>query len=413
MMVRSWSSREIGSKRRPRRFLFLFSDTGGGHRASAQAVLQELDRLYGDAAAVEMVDVFVEMERWPFYRFPEWYRVLVGLRGIPWAVGFHLSDGIKLMKTMSRLVWPYAGSAMCDVLRRYPADVIVSLHPLPNYALTLALRQMGCSAPLAIVAVDLVTVHAGWLAPGAQLYLMASEAAKARALERGLPKDRVHAVGMPTRRAFVTAMHITRREARERLALPLDRPVVLMVGGGEGMGPLSQVVKALARRRPDAHLVAIAGRNEALRRELRELELPVAIQVEGFVSNMEIWMRAADILVTKAGPNTLCEAFLAGLPLVLYTALPGQEEGNVSHVVENGAGIWAPLPRLAAKAVMHLLANRSLREAMAMRSRQLARPQATEIIARHLWGLAGPHRRPSIDRVDAGAYALPPYYYGR
>jgi 1,2-diacylglycerol 3-beta-galactosyltransferase len=377
--------------------------------------MEELDRLYGDAAAVEMVDLFVEMERWPFYRFPDWYPVVVGLRGIPWAVGYHLSDGVKLMRTMSKLVWPYAGSAMCDVLRCHPADVIVSLHPIPNYALTLALRQMGWQTPVAIVAVDLVTVHAGWLAPGAQLYLMASEAARDRALERGLPEERVHAVGMPTRRSFVTAMHIPKSEARAELALPSNRPIVLMVGGGEGMGPLSQVVKALARRRPDAHLIAIAGRNKALYRELRELDLPVPIQVEGFVSNMELWMRAADILVTKAGPNTLCEAFLAGLPLVLYTALPGQEEGNISHVVENGAGIWAPLPRLAAKAVMHLLADTDRRQSMALRSRELARPRATEGIARHIWELAAAparHAMPSTGfRRDV--YTLFSHHHGR
>lgn len=159
------------------------------------------------------------------------------------------------------------------------------------------------------------------------------------------------------------------------------------------MGPVSSVVRALMRQRPEAHVVVITGKNLSLYQELKTSDLPAPIQVEGFVSNMEVWMRAADILVTKAGPNTLAEAFLAGLPIVLYAALPGQEEGNVDHVIENGAGIWAPLPRMAANAVMQLLEDPAKRETMTKRSQALAKPFATEHIARELWRLAQTPRR--------------------
>jgi len=120
-------------------------------------------------------------------------------------------------------------------------------------------------------------------------------------------------------------------------------------------------------------------------------------------------MRAADILVTKAGPNSLAEAFLAGLPLVLYSALPGQEEGSVDHVVGNGAGIWAPLPRMAARAVLQLLNDPEKRAAMAKRSQALARPFATEQIAREIWQLAQPRRQTNVGTPVGGypASAVP------
>lgn len=384
-------------RRTANRFLFLFSDTGGGHRASAQAVKGEMERLYGRAARVEMVDIFVEVGRWPFRRFPDWYPAFVGLNGIPWGVGFHLSDGVEVMKAMSRLVWPYARTALCHLLQQHPADVIASFHPVPNYAVALALRHMRWRTPLVIVAVDLVTVHAGWFVPGADAYLVPTQAAKARALHWGVPERLIRVAGMPTRRGFLSAINLAKHEARARVHLPQDRPVVLLVGGGDGMGPLAQVVRALARRRPEAHLVVITGRNRALYQELQQTDLPMKVQLEGFVTEMEVWMRAADILVTKAGPNTLAEAFVAGLPLVLYAALPGQEEGNVDHVVASGAGIWAPLPWLAARAVMRLLADSAMRESMARQSQMLARPLATEQIARNLWMLATKHSAMGID----------------
>lgn len=369
----------------PRRFLFLFSDTGGGHRASAQAVKDELVRLYGASSTVEMLDIFIEMNRWPFHRFPEWYPTFVGLNGIPWGVGFHLSDGVRLMKTMSRLVWPYARTPLCDLLRRHPADVIVSFHPIPNCAVFLALQCMGWQTPVVIVTLDLVTAHAGWFSPGGALYTVPTYAAKARALRWGLPDSRIRVTGMPTRRCFLLSMDLPKSRARAQLRLPQEKAIVLVVGGGEGMGPLGQVVRAIAGERSDAHIVVITGRNRALYEELTNADLPVPIQVEGFVTNMEVWMRAADLLVTKAGPNTLAEAFIAGLPLVLYTALPGQEAGNVDHVVENGAGVWAPSPRATALAVADLLNDPGARRATARRSQALARPFATEQIAQALW----------------------------
>ncbi len=371
-----------------RRFLFLFSDTGGGHRASAQAVRDELVRLYGSAAQVEMVDVLVDIGRWPFYHFPRWYPQMFRLRGIPWRMGYWISDNRRLVEIASQLTWPYTGRGVMQSLRRHPADLIVSFHGLPNAALALALRRLRWNIPFAIVVLDLVSVHAGWFTRGAQTYLVPTEEARQRALRCQLAPEQVQvAGGMPVRRSFVEAAGLTQAEARVRLGLPATGPVVLLVGGGDGMGPLEPVVQALAARAPQATLVAVAGRNQPLYERLVQLQTPVPVRVEGFLSNMEVWMRAADLLVTKAGPNTITEGLVSGLPMVLYSALPGQEEGNITYVVEHGVGLWAPQPERAAAAVMALLQDPARREAMAVQARALACPQSTERIARRLWAL--------------------------
>ncbi len=370
-----------------RRFLLLFSDTGGGHRAAAQAVRDELACLYGGQVAVDLVDIFVALDRWPFSRFPAWYPAMVGLNGGPWGVGFRLTDRVSVVRLASWLGWLYGGAALHRLLRQHPADVIVSFHPVPNYALTLARRRLHLPQPLAVVVLDLVSVHAAWFACDAEVFFLPTEAAKARALQCGAPPDRVEVTGMPTHRSFGEAATLSRAAAKVELGLPQDVPVVLLVGGGAGLGPLVPLAAALAARRPTAHLVVVAGRNQALANVLRALS--VQVQVEGFLPNMAVWLRAADILVTKAGPNTLAEAFVTGLPVVMVAAVPGQETGNVAYVVERGAGVWVPRPELAAEAVLSLLAHPQARVEMAVRARALARPEATERIARRLWELAG------------------------
>jgi len=98
-------------------------------------------------------------------------------------------------------------------------------------------------------------------------------------------------------------------------------------------------------------------------------------------------MAAADILVTKAGPGTISEAFIAGLPIVLYSKMPGQEDGNVTYVVDEGAGSWAPEPREAAGVIARWVLDPAERERVAAASRALARPSASREIARLLAGM--------------------------
>jgi 1,2-diacylglycerol 3-beta-galactosyltransferase len=144
--------------------------------------------------------------------------------------------------------------------------------------------------------------------------------------------------------------------------------------------------------------VAVAGRNQGLYERLSAQAGAPNLRIEGFVTDMAYWMRAADVMVTKAGPNLLCEAFLCALPVVLFAAVPGQEEGNVTYVVEHGAGVWAPRPRKAAEAVAALLADPERRREMAARSAALAGPEAAERIARHVWDVGLSSSRPGNRR---------------
>ncbi len=369
-------------------YLFLFSDTGGGHRAGAEAVREACEELYGDAVGVTLVDVFRELGRWPFPHFPEWYPAMVGLRGVPWQITYQLTNGPRRVRTLARLSMPYTARPCQELLKRYPADVIVSFHAAPNPLLTLLRHRVPDSLPLVTVALDLVTVHAAWFSPGQELYLVPTEEARERARRWCRAPHRIRVVGMPTRRRFRESMSLPQAEARRRLGLGPQEPLVLFLGGGQGIGPLESVIRAVLARRPAAQLAVIAGRNADLRARLMALAPLPTLRVEGFVTEMELWLRAADIVVTKAGPNTLAETFIAGRPLVLYGAIPGQETGNVTYVQEHGAGIWAPRPEEAAAAVVALLNTPARRQELAARARALARPDAALDIARQLWHLA-------------------------
>ncbi|HEX2620381.1 MAG TPA: glycosyltransferase, partial [Phototrophicaceae bacterium] len=119
-----------------------------------------------------------------------------------------------------------------------------------------------------------------------------------------------------------------------------------------------------------------------------------AIHIYGFVTNMPRLMAGADMLVTKAGPATICEACIAGLPVILSDAIPGQEDGNIDYVVENHIGVYAPNPSKVANAVSEWLAEGiDAIRARGERARAISRPQAVWDIADEVWEYA---QRPMV-----------------
>jgi 1,2-diacylglycerol 3-beta-galactosyltransferase len=125
-----------------------------------------------------------------------------------------------------------------------------------------------------------------------------------------------------------------------------------------------------------------------LKEKLEGVSWEIPTRIYGFVNNMPELMGAANILVTKAGPGTISEAFIANLPVILSGYIPGQETGNVTYVQEHRAGLLAEKPQEIANLVREWMEpdNPSLQE-MARNAAALAKPEAALTIARKVCDL--------------------------
>lgn len=342
--------------------------------------MEALELEFQGAVRSEMVDVFRDYAPPPLDRMPDLYPEMVRIPRL-WGLGYRLSDGARRTRWIQAGVWPYVRQSIRSLLRQHPADLVVSAHPLAN---TPALRAMGRKRPPFITVVtDLVTAHMFWYDRRVDLCIVPTEEAAQRAAAAGLPPERIRVVGLPVAERF-TRPPGSKQALRADLGWELERPVALLVGGGEGMGPLESMAGALAAARLPITLVVIAGRNQALRARMQRRDWPIPVKVYGFVQAMPDFMRAADMLLTKAGPGTICEALIAGLPMVLYSRLPGQEEGNITYVTDYGAGVWAPRPQQVVAAVRRWLDQPEQLEQARQACLKLARPQAARKIARLL-----------------------------
>lgn len=360
--------------------LFLFSDTGAGHRSAARAIIEALEIYFPGQVTTEMLDFFVRYAPPPFNLAATTYAHMAQVPNL-WELGYKLSDGKYRSKLVHDVLWPYIRKAAKDLVTEHPCDMYVSVHPIIN---TPVLRILGDDhVPYVIVITDMVSTHAFWYNNQATLTLAPTEEARQRGLDLGMEPDRISVVGQPISDNY---RHPTapKDELRARFGWPQEQPVILMVGGGEGMGPIEEVVRAVDQAQLDMMMAIITGRNEALQRNLEKKPLATAHEIFGFVENMPDLMNAADIIVTKAGPGTISEAFTAGLPIILYTRMPGQEEGNVDYVVDKGAGVWAPTAGEVVSALKTWIDKPEIRQKVAQTSKSLSRPDAAKSIAQRI-----------------------------
>lgn len=370
--------------------VFLFSDTGGGHRSASEAIIEALNLEFPGEFRYEMVDFFKEYSPPPLNLAGPAYPLMSRMEYM-WEFSFKASNNTDFMRVLFSAFWPYIRFGMYKILREHPSDIYISVHPLINIPFLRAMRRREITTPYIIVVTDLVSTHAAWFAKEADLISIPTEQARKNAERAGIDPQKLRVIGLPVADRFCR-LPVDKKALRKKLKWPRDKTIILLVGGGEGMGPLGSVSKEINRVKLDAGLVVITGRNKKLKDELEAMDWNISTHIYGFVTDMPDLMRAADILVTKAGPGTISEALIANLPIILYHRIPGQEEGNVSYVIDEGAGVWAPDTKDIINTLKDWLDNPEKRTRVVENAKRLARPDASRQIARTIAEMIKPKK---------------------
>ena len=361
--------------KRPRVVIY-FGDTGGGHRAAAEAVAEALHEQYGTRLSTQLVDFFSKAGVRALSQAPSLYPRMV--RAGVYGASYRATDRRSTARVITGSLWPYLRQIARRMVRAHPADLVVATYPLFNAAL---LRAMGRSRPpFYIVVTDFATIHALWFDKRADRIFVPAEAARQRGIELGMQAERLRVVGLPVKRGYSKPSE-SREALRRRLGWPMHKPVVLLVGGGEGMGPVASIAQSIDLCGLDIAQAIVTGRNKRLQAKLKQTSWENPTFIYGFTSQMPEMMHAADVLLTKAGGATIAEALNAHVPMILYSRIPGQEEGNVSYVVDAGAGVYAPDETLVIRALTRWIARPHERERAVANARKVARPEAAALIA--------------------------------
>ncbi|PKO09196.1 MAG: galactosyldiacylglycerol synthase [Chloroflexi bacterium HGW-Chloroflexi-2] len=365
------------SEIKPPHVLFLFSDTGGGHRSAAEAIIEAINLDFQNRISTEMVDFFKTYAPPPFDLASDLYPPMARIPDV-WKFGYKLSDDPQRTRIFYNLMWPYIRRAIYRMLNDHPYNLLVTVHPVPVFPVSRAMKS-GVP-PFFTVVTDMVSTHTWWFNQRSDLIFVPTEIARQRGLAYGLKPDQIRVVGLPVAQRFCMPSESS-QFFRDKMGWPQNLLVILLIGGGDGMGPLTKVARAISDAHLNAALVIVTGRNHKLKAQLEAEDWSLPTFIYGFTHEMPNFMRSADILLTKAGPGTISEAFISSLPMILYSRMPGQEDGNVSYVVNQGAGVWAPEPNRIIEVLRDWLDHPDEREKIAANSRRLARLDASHLIA--------------------------------
>ncbi|CAA2985499.1 probable monogalactosyldiacylglycerol synthase, chloroplastic [Olea europaea subsp. europaea] len=368
----------------PKKVLILMSDTGGGHRASAEAIKAAFIEEFGDNYQVFITDLWTDHTPWPFNQLPKSYNFLVK-HGPLWRMTYYASAPRVIHQSNFAATSTFIAREVAKGLMKYQPDIIISVHPLMQHVPLRILRAKGLLKKIVFTTVvtDLCTCHPTWFHKLVTRCYCPSEEVAKRALRAGLQPSQIKVYGLPVRPSFVKPVR-PKDELREELGMDKYLPAVLLMGGGEGMGPIESTARALGdalydetHGEPIGQVLVICGRNKKLANRLQSINWKVPIQVKGFVTKMEECMGACDCIITKAGPGTIAESMIRGLPIILNGFIAGQEAGNVPYVVENGCGKFSKSPKEIANIVAQWFGPKQEELiVMSQNALRLARPDA-------------------------------------
>jgi processive 1,2-diacylglycerol beta-glucosyltransferase len=362
------------------RILIASASIGTGHLRAAEA-LELVLRQRVPEGHIENVDVLA-MATAPFRRcYGQMYLDLI--RWAPHFLGL-VYDHIDKPKAPGNGPW-YRLRVLLErvnlrpfvhLVESQPWDLIISTFFLPA-EIVASLRRAGrIDTPQVMVTTDFET-HRNWVAEPCEHYFTATEEAALYLECLGVPKPAVTATGIPIHPVF--SQPKDRRRCLVRHGLRGGRPIVVVLAGGHGVGPITEIFGNLLAIRLPLELVVVTGHNRSAQHELAALVVPQRhrVKVLGYTEQMDELLAVADLVVSKPGGLTTAETLARGAGMIIVQPVPGQEQRNSDFLLENGAAIKVNhIPTLGHK-VTAVLTDADWLARLKANALRLGRPRAT------------------------------------
>jgi processive 1,2-diacylglycerol beta-glucosyltransferase len=355
------------------RLLVLSASIGAGHVKAGEGLCQAYtEKFNGEARHVDFL-------RYASPRFSHW------IEEAYYMMTKHTPSVYKLLYQMAD--HPHSPAKKTEILiglkkyreliREYRPHAIISTHFFPAAIVSYMYPRFGI--PNGVVLTDYVSHHI-WVNPNTQRFFVAHEGMVGELEQLGVDESKIRVTGIPIRPVFT--QEFDRVELQKKMGLNPNRLTLLVMSGGNAIGPLADVLKALGQFSEKFQIIVIAGHNQKSFLQLKQMfeEMEINGQVVGFVDNVHEYMAAADLLISKAGGLTVTEAITIGLPMAIIQPTPGQEDGNTTFLTNSGSGVYLKSIKELVKFIVELLEAPSIIEKMRQNALKLSRLNATESI---------------------------------
>lgn len=367
--------------------------TGTGHYRASLAIEQTLHKLDPSATIVN-VDAFRYASRFVRWTISRTYLSLIRHQPDIWEYLYDNPEFHRRVQYFQKLLYRYQAVKLERLLKQVKPDVIACTQAYPCGVLADFKKRHNLAVPLVGILTDYAP-HLYWFHEAVDKYVVPSVQVKQRFITRSIAADKVEVLGVPIDLAFTQPTD--RMDTAQHFGLDLDKPIILFMGGGGGLGQLRDILLNLDIVPTACQMVVLTGHNRALfywfsSHRFRHRVVPVS-----FTDCVPQLMDIATLLVSKPGGLTTSEALARRLPLVMVNPIPGQEAYNARFLLAQAAAVQADSPLTVRQVVRDLLENPDRLEAMRKRAEELSRPDASLDVATLLCRLA--------DKARAGQQA--------
>lgn len=367
------------------KILIISSDTGGGHRSAAAALVEGLQKFWeGKSVAVRVVkaveeshhitEKLVGVYNWILKNRQHW------MKYVYW--------GMNRFRPETRVFFMNRCIGFCtEIFEKWCPHVVVSVHPMTQHIFARILKNLNLSEQIPLVTVVTDPCYGfwkGWACDDVSLYLVANEDAERQLIDYGIAPEKIKISGMPVHPKFHEVTEIDAQKARRAFGLNPDKFTVFVNAGWVGGGNIPQIFRELVRGDLDVQAVFLAGKNEELRREAEELAKTAKfpVKVIGYSDEIEKIMQSANVMISKLGGLTTFEALACRLPIIADATTPPmpQEAGTVDLIEKKGAGILLANSIDIVPTIQNLLDDSVKYAAMKAATVNLAIPNSTQRI---------------------------------
>lgn len=344
---------------------FLYLQTGGGHISGTKALTAYLAEKYSNETVCLSKNGFKKENRGFRVFFEKGYAITSNYFELGYVAFYQLTKSQTILSSLEYLLRPFIVKNLVEFIKTENITKLVCLHEILIPFARIAINRVNPAIPLISLVMDPFTAHPSWFYEKDTELIVFSEKLRKEALTNyGFDPIRVHHFPLMLSRSFDKRYSIEEKiAAKEKHGIPLDKKILLMVGGGEGLKSTLHLVRSFILQRCDAQLIVICGKNKILKTQLEILINTLQIKhikVLGFVTCMPDFINIADCVITKSGPATVMETLAAGKPLILASYVRGQELGNMLYVVNNQLGWYITKPRKIIAKAKEIMANEAL-----------------------------------------------------
>lgn len=357
--------------------LILSVCTGHGHNQVATSIMNRLNEEKNITANV--IDVFSYCSRLLGKSISEGYLIATKYAPTYYGTFYRKAEQISSEADFSFIAFidKLLSKKIRFLLEEQRPDIIICTHVFAAKLLGRFSQELSGTIKMGVVT-D-YTLHPFWEKTILDYIIVPSENVKEEAILKGIAGDKLLPLGMPVHEKFLNKTG--KAIARESLAIA-DKNTILVMGGSMGFGSIDQVISKLDSTDLDFQILCVCGTNNEMREKVQNLRTSKSVFTYGFINNVELFMDAADCIITKPGGITISECLVKQLPMILTSPIPGQEDRNVEFLDKSGAALIINDNLSLEKAVEYFFTSGNAKERMIGNINKIAKPLAVEDICK-------------------------------